>query len=148
MSEPNVDRMLLGFSFAAVVISFLWNLDWRHYVRYWIRSDPPYSALLELGFRAFFPVSFVGAFVYLFPLINEKRRGVGDFERAALFSLIWIGIFGVYDVVMRRRLRTKNQPPKVNRSLPPVPELQWTCNSIPVDVESGEVCAAKACIPR
>jgi len=54
----------------------------------------------------------VGALVYLFQLINEKRRGVGDFERAALFSLIWIGIFGVYDLVMRRRLRTKNQPPK------------------------------------
>jgi hypothetical protein len=75
--------MLLGFSFAAVVISFLWNLDWRHYVRYWIKRDPPYSALLELGFRTFFLVSFLGAVVHLFQLINEKRRGVGDFERAA-----------------------------------------------------------------
>lgn len=111
MSEPNVDRMLLGFSFAAVVISFFWNLGWRHYVRYWIRRDPPYSALLELGFRAFFLLSFVGAVVHLFQLINEKRRGVGDFEKAALFGLIWIGIFGVYDLVMRRRLRAKNQPP-------------------------------------
>lgn len=107
-SEPNVDRMLLGFSLAAVVVSFLWNLDRRHYVQYWIRRDPPYSALLELGFRAFFLVCFLGAVVRL---INEKHRSVSDFERAALFSLIWIGIFGIYDLLMRRRLRTKNQPP-------------------------------------
>jgi hypothetical protein len=103
--------MLLGFSFAAAVISFLWNLDWRHYVWYWIKRDPPYSALLELGFRTSFLVSFLGAVVHLFHLINEKRRGVGDFERAALFSLIWIVIFGAHDLVMRRRLRRKNQPP-------------------------------------
>jgi uncharacterized membrane protein len=111
MSEPNVDRMLLGFSLFAVVISFLWNLDWRHYVRYWIRRDPPYSALLELAFRAFFLLSFVGAVVHLFQSINEKHRSVGDFEKAALFSLIWIIPFGVYDLVMRRRLRAKNPPP-------------------------------------
>jgi hypothetical protein len=65
---------------------------------------------LEVGFRAFFLLSFVGAVVHLFQLINEKRRSVGDFEKAALFSLIWIGIFGVYDLVMRRRLRAKNRP--------------------------------------
>jgi hypothetical protein len=111
MSDPNVDRMLLGSTLAAVLISLLWNLDWRHYVRYWIRRDPPYSALLELVFRALFLVSFLGAVVHLFHLINEKRRSGGDFERAALFSLIWIGFFGVYDLVMRRRLRANNQPP-------------------------------------
>ena len=110
-SDPNVDRMLLGSSLAAVVISLLWNLDWRHYVRYWIRRDPPCSALLEFVFRALFLLSFFGAVFHLVQLINEKHRSGGDFERAALFALIWIGFFGVYDLVMRRRLRAKNQPP-------------------------------------
>jgi hypothetical protein len=64
MNDPKVDHMLMGFSLASVVISLFWNLDWRHYVRYWVRRDPPYSAILEFVFRAFFLVSFLGAFVY------------------------------------------------------------------------------------
>ena len=112
MRDPNVDRLLLGFSFAMVVISFLWNLDWSHYIRYWIWRDPPYSALLEIGFRAFFITSFLGAAVHLFQLVSEKSRSIGDFEKAALFSLIWIGGFGSYDLVMRRRVRSKGHSPE------------------------------------
>jgi hypothetical protein len=110
MNDPKVDHMLLGFSFAVVVVSLFWNFGWRHYIGYWIRRDRPYSAGLEFAFRAFFLVSFLGAFVHLYQLIKGKHRSVADFKEAALISLIGIGFFGVYDLIMRRRLRSKGQP--------------------------------------
>ncbi len=110
MNEPFADRMNLGFLFAVVVMFFLYNLDWRRQISYWIRRDPPYSSLLELGFRAFFVLSFVAAAVRLFQLINEKHRSAVDFEKAALLSLIWIAIFGVSEFVIGRRRPAPNQP--------------------------------------
>jgi hypothetical protein len=32
---------LTGFRAAATIITLLWNLDWRHYIRYWDSDGPP-----------------------------------------------------------------------------------------------------------
>jgi hypothetical protein len=107
--NPTEDRLGLGFLFAALLISLSWNLDWQHYIRYWIWGSPPYTRLVELGFRLFFLACLVGSGIRLVRTITEKRRTLIDFEKAALYSLIWIGIFGVFDFIVRRRLRARNQ---------------------------------------
>lgn len=108
-TDPEVDHMNLGFAFAVFVISLCWNLDWRHYIRYWIRRQPPYNRYLELGFRAFFAACFLGASVKIIQQISERPRSIADFEQAGLRSLIVLAFFIIADLLFRRRLRAKNQ---------------------------------------
>jgi hypothetical protein len=107
--NPIADRFRLGFSFAVILISLCWNVDWQHYVRYYIKRDPPYSQLLEWAFRGFFLACLVGASIDFIRVITERHRTIDDFAKAALYSLIWIGSFGAYDLFVRLRLRAKNQ---------------------------------------
>ena len=107
--DPILDRFNLGFSFAALLISLCWNLDWKHYIRYWIRRGPPYTRLVSVGFRAFFLACLVGSSIQIARMILQKTRTFADFEKAALYSLIWIGFFGVVDLFFRWRSRGKNQ---------------------------------------
>lgn len=109
-NNPVLDRFQLAFSFAAILISLCWNLDWNHYIQYWIRRGPPYTRLAELGFRAFFLACLVGSTIHVLLMVSEKQRSTIDFEEAALYSLIVIGIFGACDLVARWRIRRKNEP--------------------------------------
>jgi hypothetical protein len=106
---PTQDSLLLGFSFASFLICLCWNLDWKHYVRYWIRNGPPHTRFVELGFRTFFLACLVGASIQLVRMFLEKPRTVADFEKAALYSLPWLGFFGLFDLIVRWRLRVRNQ---------------------------------------
>jgi len=105
--DPFADRLGLGFSFAAVLISLCWNLDWRHYMRYWIKSGPPYSPFWERAFRAFFLACLAGSSVSLVRMITGKHRTLPELEKAALCSLIAIAFFGVFDLILRLRLRAR-----------------------------------------
>lgn len=106
-NDPTNDRIGLALNFAFVLISLCWNLNWRHYMRYWIWKGTPYSALWELVFRAFFLLTFIGSTVGLVQMIGEKHRTATDFQKAALYSLFWLGFFVIFDVVLRIRLHFK-----------------------------------------
>jgi hypothetical protein len=106
-NDPTNDRLGLALNFAFILISLCWNFDWRHYMRYWFRRGPPYSRFWELVFRAFFLLTFIGSSVGLIRMIAEKHRTAIDFEKAALYSLFWIGFFGIFDIALRIRLRIK-----------------------------------------
>jgi hypothetical protein len=106
-NDPTNDRLGLAFNFACVLISLCWNLDWRHYMRYWFRSRPPYKPIWETMFRVSFLASLLGSSLVLIRMIAEKHRTLADFEKAALYSLFWIGFFGVFDLFLRLRLRAK-----------------------------------------
>jgi hypothetical protein len=108
-NDSTIDQMRLGFSLAALIITLCWNLDWRHYMRYWIKKGPPYSRTWELAFRTFFLLGLVGSIVELFRTISGRHRNAADYEKAALYSLIGIGLFGIYDVILRLKLRSKNR---------------------------------------
>lgn len=104
-TDPALDHMNLGISFAVLLIALCWNLDWRHYIRYWLRRDPPYARYLKTAFRAFFAACLAGSIVNLVQRILERPRTVGDYGQAALDSLLWIGIFVVADVFLRWRMQ-------------------------------------------
>jgi len=108
-NDPTNDRFGLAFNFACVLISLCWNLDWRHYMRYWFRSGPPYKPIWETIFRVFFLGSLLSSSIGLVRMVTERHRTLGDFEKAALYSLFWIGFFGVFDLFLRLRLRAKRQ---------------------------------------
>lgn len=108
-NDPTNDRLALAFSFACVLISLCWNIDWRHYMRYWLTKGPPYSTFWTYAFRVFFLFSFIGSAVGLVRLLEERHRTSTDFQKAAIYSLFWLGAFGVFDLVFRIRLRFKKK---------------------------------------
>lgn len=110
--DPFLHHMNLGFAFAVVLITLCWNLDWRHYMRYWIRRGPPYGRYWEWGFRAFFLANLLGSIVYLVQEILHTHPTTKDYELSALNSLIWIGFFLVADGFFRWWLRRKKQSSK------------------------------------
>lgn len=77
--DPRVDRMTLGFLFAAVVITLCWNLDWQHSMRSWIRRGPPYSRFWEKAFRLFFLADFIGSVYELVRQILARSRSMDDY---------------------------------------------------------------------
>jgi len=109
-NDPLIDRMSLGLSFATVLITLCWNLDWRHFIRYWVWREPPYTRNWELTFRAFFLASLVGAAINLVQRTLEKPRTAHEYGQAALVSMAWIGCFVAADVFFRWRMRKKNTP--------------------------------------
>ena len=104
-TDPGLDHMELGLSFAAFLIVLCWNLDWRHYIRYWLRRQLPHMRYWEIGFRAFFAACLVGAAIHLVQEIVGRPRTVGDYGQAGLDSLMWIGFFVVADIFFRWRMR-------------------------------------------
>jgi hypothetical protein len=107
-TDARVFRMNLAVTFVALIMSLCWNLDWRHYIRYWLRREPsPYSRFWNVGFRVFFLVTFVTAAVQTFRLMTESSRTVLDFEKAGLLSVYGIGFFFLADLFFRRRFRLK-----------------------------------------
>jgi hypothetical protein len=107
-TDARVFRMNLAVTFVALIMSLCWNLDWRHYIRYWLRSEPPpYSRFWNVGFRVFFLVTFVTSAVQMIRLMTEPSRTVVDFEKAGLLGLYGIGFFFLADLFFRRRFRLK-----------------------------------------
>jgi hypothetical protein len=108
-TDTGVYRMNLAVTFVALIMSFCWNLDWRHYIRYWLRREPPYSRFWKVGFRMFFLVTFVTAAGQMFRLITEPSRTAYDFEKAGLLSLCGIGFFFFADLFFRWRFRLRKR---------------------------------------
>ncbi len=46
-------------------IVLCWNLDWRHYIRYWLRRPLPHMCYWEIGFIAPFAAYLIGAAIHL-----------------------------------------------------------------------------------
>lgn len=108
-NDPTQDQLNLGFLLAALVVSLCWTIDWKHYLRYWIWSDPPHSRLVTIGFRGFFLACLVASAIELARAVSEKPRTVADFAGPAAYGLLVIGFFGVVDVIFRWRLRRRAQ---------------------------------------
>ena len=106
-TDARVFRGNLAVTFFALIVSLCWNLDWRHYIRYWVKREPPYSRTLTVGFRCFFFVTFIGAAVQMFRLTTERFRTSVDFEKAGLLSLFGIGFFILVDLFFRWRFRAR-----------------------------------------
>jgi hypothetical protein len=107
-TDAGVYRMNLAATLVGLIMSFCWNLDWRHYIRYWLGAEPPpYSRFWIIGFRMFFLGTFVTTIVQMFRLITETSRTAYDFEKAGLLSLYGIGFFFLADLFFRWRFRLK-----------------------------------------
>lgn len=102
-TDPVLTRLFLGFAIAMVVVTLWWNLDWKHFMRYWLLRAPPYSKPWEIGFRTFFLFSLLGAAVNFVRQVHERSRTVKEFALGVTVSLLWIAFFVIMDLYFRKR---------------------------------------------
>jgi hypothetical protein len=106
---PNPDNELLGLVLAATLLAIPLNLDWRHYCRYWIGRRIP-NRLVEIIFRSFFLLLFVGSLEGLVRAVLDTPRTTSDYGYAILFSSPFMLFFIIADHFFRRYFR-KHWPP-------------------------------------
>ena len=96
--------MSIGFYLAAVVISLIWIYDWRHYIRYWIRSRPPYSRRIIIIIRGFFWACFLGSGFQLTFTLLHNHLSLENIFYSVLQGVLIIIIFLLFDGVFRMYL--------------------------------------------
>jgi len=105
--SPFHTRVALAVMFAVAIVSGCWNLDWKHYLRYWLKVPPPYSRYTEFGFRALLAWVFLGTLFQLVSDILDTRRSAADYGWAVLFGVAMAGAFLAADGYLRWQLRRK-----------------------------------------
>ncbi|MBS0540743.1 MAG: hypothetical protein JSR47_18420 [Proteobacteria bacterium] len=100
----------LGGTVAILIVTIAWNLDWRHYVRYWVR--PPSwtpqpdrrSERLRILLRGFFAISLVFALSGLIQLIWDTRPNLASLAYSLIDALIMLSLLAAIDIVVRWKL--------------------------------------------
>ena len=62
-NDPFEQEMTTAALFTAACWTLWWNLKWKQAMRFWVK--PPYRPWVELTFRIFFALNFIGAVVAL-----------------------------------------------------------------------------------
>lgn len=109
-SNPAAASVSLGFAFAFALVALAWNIDWRHYMRYWKRSGPPYGRYWEWGLRGFFLLCLLGSLWQVAEFVLRGTLTMDEYLHAALYALLAVGFFVVYDLIVRWRLRHATRP--------------------------------------
>jgi hypothetical protein len=102
---PFHTRAALAIWFAVAIISCCWSVDWRHYLRYWLKVPPPYSRYTEFGFRAILAWVFLGVLFQMVSDIRDTARSAADYGWAILFGAAVVGAFLARDGYLRWHLR-------------------------------------------
>lgn len=104
------DQMPLGFPIAASILGLVWTLQWRHWIRYWVRSPPPYRQAVERGFRIFFLLCFLGSAWQLIDESTKGGRSAAQFGFAAIDALLILAIVFAGDAIFRLYWRATERP--------------------------------------
>lgn len=104
MSPYDHDPGYVGAMLAMVFITFAWNVDWRHYIRYWRSWGSSATRARRVGFRIFFALAFAGAARSVFiGLSNASITQAYFTSLLSTFAPVLI-IFVVFDLIARKRL--------------------------------------------
>ena len=109
--EPHVH---LGFSVFLVLLTLAWNIDWRHYIRYWdfFRGQfPSLRPWWEIGIRCFFVIGFLGSVEGLISIIYQNHFTSSDWGYSLLDSVFLCAVaFLFFDGPARWWLGRPNNP--------------------------------------
>jgi hypothetical protein len=104
-------RAQVGFEMAVTLISFAWCMNWQHYIRYWIRSAPPYRRRTILMMRGFFTLAMLGSVIRLARDIAANHPRFQDLGYSLLVSIPTIIIFFALDAFFRWQMGPPKNPP-------------------------------------
>jgi hypothetical protein len=100
--------MLIGFFIAVTVVSLACYLNWRQYIRYWVRSDPPYPPRKISIMRGFFLACVLGGALQLALEIAKNRPSFEELGVSLFDGLLILAIFFALDSFFRWQMG----PPK------------------------------------
>jgi hypothetical protein len=104
--SPTFRHMTFGLWLAGMLFIVAMNLDYRHYIRYWRPSGPPYERKTEVRFRIGFALAFCAmAWQLAHSVIAQPPMSFDDYWQGATDSLIWIGFMVVVDGFRRWQWR-------------------------------------------
>ena len=107
-SDPVLQRMSTAALFTAVCWTLWWNLQWKRVMRFWIK--PPYRPWVQVLFRVFFALNFVGAVIgfirQLFSHPLAKRDIIPTIQAAAIMCVV-VAIMSVFSLWMAQRRDAK-----------------------------------------
>ena len=93
-----------GFALMMVAVALLWNLDWRHYARYWLGRSP--SARWVRIVRIFLLLNFIGSLSNLLDQLHKGAFAEGlawILLDAVLFAAIFLCCDGVFRFFWRHQ---------------------------------------------
>jgi len=100
-------RMQIAFIFTATCWAFWWNIQWKRVMGFWVR--PPNRPWVQVLFRAFFALSFLGALSRLLQELREDSLARWDIIPTVLIAVIMciavtlISAFGLWMIERRDR---------------------------------------------
>jgi hypothetical protein len=100
----------VGASLAFTTITGVWNLDWRHYVRYWAGKSPNYGGRLVLALRVFVALSLIGSVLQLYRSVRSHSWDLQDVGFALMDAAALCVTFAAMDGIFRLAW---GRPPKL-----------------------------------
>jgi hypothetical protein len=92
--------MQLGFFIGGTILSAIWCIDWRHYIRYYVGLRP-YSNRAQFIARSFFLACFLGSLVSVAMEILDSRPTIQWLGYSLMDSLLLLGAFFALDLPFR-----------------------------------------------
>jgi hypothetical protein len=120
----NHDEMDLGFLLAGFAWSLWWNIDWRRYIKFYVRNGPPYRRGVEIGFRVFFAACSLGAGYDLAGRLFQSIRPIKFYRDVLVVAGVWFIVIilavKTMEWINSRRKSTispRGEPPKPSKDV-------------------------------
>jgi len=107
-NDPVLRRMETAFLFMAVCWTLWWNLQWKRVMRFWLK--PPYLPWVEVVFRLFFALNFLGAvFGFVRQLYSHPitKQDIGPTIQIATIMCVVVALMTAYVLWMAQRRDAK-----------------------------------------
>ncbi|GGG67716.1 hypothetical protein [Edaphobacter dinghuensis] len=109
-NDPIEQEVTTAALFTAACWTLWWNVKWKQTMRFWVK--PPYRPWVELAFRIFFALDFLGAVVALirqFHLHPLSQGHILTTIKIASIMCVVVALMSAFTLWMAQRRDTKNR---------------------------------------
>jgi hypothetical protein len=97
----DVSHVALGTSLGFVLMALTFNLDWRHYIRYWVGPSRQYSRKTMIAFRVGFLVVLLFTLWQLFQQVAAGPLAFQDAPYVIVDAVLFAALFFLFDGIAR-----------------------------------------------
>lgn len=97
----DVTHVGLGGAITFVIVATALNLDWRHYIRYWVGPTRRYSRQTSIVFRVIFFAIFLASIHQLFKQAAASAPSLSDAPYIAIDAIVFLAIGLAMDGIFR-----------------------------------------------
>jgi hypothetical protein len=93
-----------------LIVSLLVFVNWRRFVRFWIRRPPPYSRTVEVVTRLWSALTFAGCGYRIDKLNEAHKLNLEIVKRSAPLLFAGLVVFAIVDAIAQYRARNPGWP--------------------------------------